>query len=358
MVLTIIFSSCKHSVKIQKNESDIDTLKTVVLPPLLEGEYTLAEKDFGEVIELQGISHPVDEIFKVSECEIIAIDSLLIMKNRQNPDMFTLYSLPSLKFIKSFGRAGNGPGEFRSPHLVKDESGEYLCFIFEMTNSNLYALNKELEIIELPTELKKGENTYDDKQLYGISSKNLIYVESTRNGKAIFHLTSKGDSTSLTLLKDLSFSDKQKSWAAYIGDLGVNGKNNRVVFAYKYFKRLMFLDTKNNTSRILNFETSDKTKTGNAVAMLAPSNVTYYWGMSSQNKYVYVLYSGRTPIDVSQELKSSSGYIYVEKFDWNGNPISKYKLDHWGYFCVNNQENTIYLVSTTDEQPFYSYKLP
>ena len=109
-------------------------------------------------------------------------------------------------------------------------------------------------------------------------------------------------------------------------------------------------------SRILTFKNKD-VKAGDPIEMLSPSNITHYWGISAQKRYVYFLYSGRTPVDVHNELQKSSGYIYVEQYDWNGNPIHKYKLDRWGYFCIDEDEETIYLASTTDEQPFYSYTL-
>jgi hypothetical protein len=343
----------------EQYEGVADTAVVETIPPLLEGEFLLTEKDFGEIIELHGTSNPVDQIFKISECELIALDSILIVKNLNNQDMFMVFTLPDFSFLKSFGRSGRGPGEFQFPSLVKDESGEFICFIYERTNNHLYSLNKDLEIRELPANFKEGERAmFNDKQLHGISSKQFFYVESTEMGKAIFGMDSENDTIKTTLIKNLAFSNKHKNWAAYIGDFGVNGKKNRAVFAYKNFKRLIFLDIENRTSKTVFFNPPGETKKGDAISMLDPSNITHYWGMSSNDKYVYILYSGRSPIDVSNELKNSSGYIYVEKFDWNGNPINKYKLDNWGYFCVNQVENTIYLASTSDEHPFVSFKLP
>jgi hypothetical protein len=311
------------------------------------------------MIELQGTTHSVDPIFfKVKECEMIANDSVLIIKNQNNTEMFMAFSLPEFRYLKSFGAFGRGPGEFQFPGLVKDESGQHLCFIYEKTNNHLYALTRDFEIREVPVVLPKGERTFNDKQLYGISSNEFLYVESIPKGKAIFSARSENDTMNTTLIKSLAFSDKHKNWAAYIGDFGVNGKKNRAVFAYKYFKRLIFTDLESGISKTVIFDIPAETKKGDAVSMLDPSNITHYWGMSSNDKFVYVLYSGRTPIDVSKENNKSSGYIYVEKFDWNGNPVSKYKLDHWGYFCINEQENTIYLASVTDEHPLISYNLP
>ena len=341
-----------------KKQEENSMNKVEKLPPLVESEMSLTDKEFGQIIELKGTSHPVEQIFKVQECEMIALDSLLIVKNQNTSEMFMAFSLPSFKFIKSFGKCGRGPGEFQYPSLVKDESGEFLSYIYEKTNNKLYSLDKDLKVGELPILLQKRKKSFNDKQLYGLSSNDFLYVESMKMGKAIFRINSKQDSLNTAILKKLAFSDKHKNWAAYIGDFGVNGKNKRCVFAYKYFKRLIFFDIENKTSKVISFDSHLKTKKGSAVSIMSPSNSTHYWGMSSNDKYVYVLYSGRTPIDVSRELNKSSGFIYVEKFDWNGNPVNKYKLDHWGYFCVNKEENSIYLASTTDEHPFISYKLP
>ena len=41
-------------------------------------------------------------------------------------------------------------------------------------------------------------------------------------------------------------------------------------------------------------------------------------------------YSGRTPLQVSRENGKSDGYIFVEQYDWGGNRVARYKLDHWG----------------------------
>lgn len=364
IVWTLILFSCKQTnedKREQLSEQDttiIDSSKIELLPPLPEGTLNLTNKDFGKTIELQGTSHPVNQVFKISECEMIALDSVLILKNINNSELFNIFSLPDFKFIKSFGKTGKGPGEFQFPSLIQLESDSSLCYIYEKTDRSFYLLNRNLELKKIPLNINKTKRKFSDKQFCGLSSNEFFYVESIKMGKAIFHLELKNNTATTTLVKKLAFSDKHKNWAAYIGDFGANEKNKRLVFAYKYFKRLVFYDFENKTSRVISFNTSAKTKKGDPVSMLSSLNVTHYWGMSAQDKYVYVLYSGRTPIDVSKELSKSSGYIYIEKFDWNGNPICRYKLNKWGYFCVNKKENMIYLASTTDEQPFVSFELP
>jgi hypothetical protein len=149
-----------------------------------------------------------------------------------------------------------------------------------------------------------------------------------------------------------------KGWASYSGYLGANFEKDRLIFAYKYFKKIVFTDLSGNVERTINFDTNTKTAKQSNVATLGPSSITYYWGLSAQRDYVYLLYSGRTPIEVMEEKKNSTYYIYVEQFDWNGNPIRKFRLDRWGYFCVDDKEEHIYLVSTDEEHPLYRFKIP
>ncbi len=369
MKRTILFSlillgtiSCKPTIEKEQKQTeyqfeDANSIRVELLSPLPEGELLVTDEDFGEIIELKGTSHQVEQIFKIRETEMIIKDSILIMKNKSEKHLFMAYSLPDFEFIKSFGMYGMGPNEFQFPSLVKSEGDDVLCYIYKRANEKLFSLSKEFEIKELSFKLPKSNRGFGDKQFNSWSENDIFYVESVERGKAVFQFILKDDSISNHLIKNLTFSEEHQNWAAYIGDFGGNKKKERLVFAYKYFKRLIFLDTESKKTRRVIFNYS-KPKKGSTISMLDPSNVTHYWGMSAQEDFLYVLYSGRTPIDVTKELDKTSGYIYVEQFDWNGNPIRKFKLDNWGYFCVNEAENTIYLASTTDEYPFLSYQLP
>jgi len=54
---------------------------------------------------------------------------------------------------------------------------------------------------------------------------------------------------------------------------------------------------------------------------------------------------------------SRTYYIHVEKYDWNGQPVAKYRLDQWGYFTVDEENNLLYLVSTNHDSSFFKYQL-
>lgn len=89
-----------------------------------------------------------------------------------------------------------------------------------------------------------------------------------------------------------------------------------MVYACKYFRQIKFLSLDGKKERHLIFD-QNKTKSGNTKAMLAPTNITYYWKISQTSENVYLSYSGRTPIEVGNDFKKGIDYIHIEEFDWN-----------------------------------------
>ena len=361
LFLSLLFCSCGQVTKKSEKKETIvvkDSVESKIIAPLEEGEFVCSDKDFGDIIELKGTSLPVEQIFRVSGLQMIVKDSIIIVKNRGGEHPFMVYSLPEFKFIKYLGIAGRGPEEFQSPRLVKADDNDVICYVYDGANENIYSIDRNLNLTKTAIKLKASKNRFfGDKQLHSLSKDDFMYVEKIKRGKAVFHTKIQKDSVDTQQIKKLNFNKSHKNWAAYIGDFGVSKEHNRMVYAYKKFKRLIFMDLEGKKTRVLDFK-SKEAKHGNTVNMLAPDNVTHYWGMSAQKNYVYVLYSGRTPIQVGKENDKTSGYIYVEQFDWNGKPIRKFKLDHWGYFCVNENEDTIYLASYIEEQPFLKFSIP
>ncbi|MFP4065466.1 MAG: BF3164 family lipoprotein [Bacteroidales bacterium] len=363
LILIALLNSCKHNKNSEGDTFTSDKFEyshdsIIHLSPLKSGIEHVTNNSFGDIIELKGISVPVNEIFKVNETQMLVKDSLLIVRNRFMDDNFMVYSLPDFRFLHSFGRAGRGPEEFQNPNLIKSHNNDVLFYIFELIQNKMYSVNMDFEINQLMYSLPNFSGSmFSIKQIVHISDSTFIMVDSTPKGKEIFDLKLTDNDSYGSEIYNLSFIDNRKNWAVYTGEFGVNPKANRMVYAYKYFKRLKFIDTESKESKTVIFKEYEN-KLPDFSDILAPHNKTHYWGLSAQEKHVYLLYSGRTPIDVSNENRKSSGYIYVEQFDWNGNPIRKFKLDRWGYFCVNEDEDTIFLMSNVDEHPFYMYKLP
>ena len=92
-----------------------------------------------------------------------------------------------------------------------------------------------------------------------------------------------------------------KSPFAYIGNLAVNPKKNRIVYAYGYYKKLKYLTLDASAIKDIDYNLDKfKAKTLRIVDGL-DQNVGHFYGITGCENYVYCAYSGRIPSDLSAD---------------------------------------------------------
>ena len=80
--------------------------------------------------------------------------------------------------------------------------------------------------------------------------------------------------------------------------------------------------------------------------------------VSPTRDYVYISYSGRTPYAVGSDNDKGNRYMYVEQYDWNGNPVRKYKLDNFSIsMMVDGRLNRLMLITYYNDDPYFIYQL-
>ncbi len=193
------------------------------------------------------------------------------------------------------------------------------------------------------------------RQIHVLPNKKLLYAANSAKGKKVYELIIDSNYTEKEL-NNLAINEKYNNWAAYTGNFAANVSKDKMVYAYKYFHQIRFMNLKGDKVKQLVFDNKEA-KPGKTTDMLSPTNTTYYWKMSQTKENIYLSYSGRTPIEVKNDFKKGKDYIYIDEFDWYGNPKRKFKLNRWGYFCIDEKRNKLYLVATNAEEPFYVYDL-
>jgi hypothetical protein len=374
--LTLLFcSSCGNRTSNSVTNDTLVIEDSYRLEPLKNETLMLKNKDpFGEIIELKGEQIIMDDIiFKPLESQMIIKNNFLLMQNRprgvlainqtgeqrivpNNDDPFTLgfftiFRLPEMELVQTFGIIGNGPDEFMFPHLCKNAEPDVLATILESSNGKLYDVlfDGSLRLSNMRIPKSDGYAGYYPALK---TASELYFVGTSSTGKSVFVLN---DSSQVSEIQNLGLDRRRRGWANYIGDFAMNKNQTCMVYAYKYFKIVTFFDLEYGAVRTLNFAKEEFDESTLEFFDGMDKNVTHYWGISTTEKHVYIAYSGRTPHQVWEQNKRGNLYIFIEKYDWNGNPIAKYKLDRWGYFAVT--ENTLYLISTNDDDPFFRYQL-
>lgn len=323
------------------------------LPPLEEGEIFLKDKDpFGEVIELQGthIVEPDTFIFRPSAPNMLVEDNLLIMQNGDAP--FYIFHFPEFTYMKTIGRCGNGPDEFQFPFVVKSLNPDYLCYLCERTRGKLYGLDREFRIHYINEIFKATGGWGFPESIYAIGKNSFVYPK----GRYIFRATLNGDSVITDKIFNLTIEHAKK--IPVTGEMNVNPLRNRIVYAYKYAQIIKFMDMECKTIRTLNFRQSEFKEETLHIADGLDANVTYYMQVLPTRDYVYITYSGRTPYKVAADNAKKNYYMYVEQYDWNGNPIKKYRLDAFAVFTtIDAKTNKLILTVYDYDDPFVVYQL-
>jgi len=361
-ILVIALCNCGNSKKNPPKSLDeinsksvADNQKTkLILEALKEGEIHITDSVFGKTISLIGKRLNLKE--KINPNQMLIKDNYLIIDNWGKDSIFKIFELPDLNCISSFGIQYFGPEGFVSPKLVESFDDSILFYIYENTDDKVYKVSKNNLSPVYYLTLPKQNLSLSDKQITFYDNNIAYYVASTENDKMIYYFN-KDSLPQEKVIKDLVLPGIKVSSTTVIGDFGINKQFNRMVFAYKYFKRLKIIDFQTMKERNIIFNAPKLAEGLDDVATLEPTNITHFWGMSPRNKYFWILYSGRTPIDVVRDNNLGKKYIFVEQYDWNGNPIKRYKLDDWGYFSVDEENSKIYLVSTVKPYSLIMYNL-
>jgi len=354
--LLVILSACTGGNKREQVPEEIPIPEQVnALPSLEPGVVNFTDNDFGQLVELTGEPVNIQQIIKPGQ--LLVKGNYLITNNQRKDSLFMIFSLPEMRCITAFGINGRGPDEFQFPRIVETMEDSILFYIYEMITDKLYKVPvKSLKPVYFIT-LPKQQRSLGDKQIVMVAHGRAYYAMSSEKGKSVF--TFDADSIpQQKLFSELAISGLKGSWTTYIGDFGINTIHKRIAYAYKYFKRLRIIDIESKNQRDIVFKAEELAEGQTDIGNLEPTNVTHFWGMSANSDCFWMLYSGRTPVDVQQANRSGNKYIFVERYDWNGNPLKRYRLDDWGYFCVSPDNRTLYLASTAGIHSLLKYELP
>lgn len=360
IVLSLNCSNPKRENNNSLNDSKSDTgiqnqIIKPVLQPLESGEIHVTDDIFGPTINLTGQPLYLKENIKPEQ--LFVKGKYLVTNNQRNDSVFMIFTLSDLKCIAAFGIKGRGPDEFSFPRIIETVEDSILFYIYEQTNEKIYKVPINTIRPEYYITLPKQNRSFGDKQLVFFDNNTAYYSASTSKGKMIYFFN-KDSLPQEKQIKNLAITGIKGSWTTYIGDFGTNKTLGRLAYAYKYYKRLKIIDLCTMNEREVIFDAMELTKGQPDIANLEPTNITHFWGMSPNDEYFWMLYSGRTPVDVQRDNRNKKKFIFVEKYDWNGNPVKRYKLDDWGYFCVDEKRNTLYLASTASIYSLLKYSIP
>ena len=311
-----------------------------------ENIQSISEEDFKENIQLREERKVTKEMLNVRN--FFVQDSFLVVNNSRKDSLFMVFDLSTFKCLHSWGRRGHGPNEHGLfTHTVKLSDDSFQIADFSRYRIDTYALpkfnlvsenkivneRKERALRHIPQKLLTDGHYY----YYDNFIKHELFLSKWQNGETPEEIYDFG-----------KYKKTYKSSSFYWGCLGLNKEHNRIVYAYKYLRRFDLLDLDGNYIKTVKINPYPTIHERGKNLDREKSTMCYMAVRASKDSF-YIYYLGYTVDEL--EDKGRKIATYIEEFDWNGNPVNRYKLNRVisDFEIIKNDEEKLSFIAIDEE---------
>jgi hypothetical protein len=307
--------------------------------------------------------------------KMIITDSYLIVAQNKVDTLFSIFSLPDLKLMKSFGLKGIGPNELLIYSLTGSfkpvHSNSATFAIYNRMKQVIYynvddvIQDQELSPIikEIPSELRylKSIAYFSDTSIIAMpytrtfSSELLVGFNFTKD--SLIHI--------LDFPNDYPNLDYNSKTNLYTHISAVKPSNDRYTLLYMYngmFEIYSLNDSIPTRISYTNFPTLETNHgiTNQSTILGDSETVLFSNEIHVSDRFIYIMvansYSGGKEFS-QPDKRISSPEIHV--FSWDGVPIQCITLDQdYSLFTIDEADHYLYAANRDIENVIYRYKLP
>jgi len=273
--------------------------------------------------------------------EMRFIDSLIVFEKSSGSPRFMVYQRNTHKFLGGYGYIGKGPSEFLAPgEQLLMSKGKPMAWVVDFYKNNLSLLNVVESInkgsnrvakkLKFPKEIKYVKQpviTQDSVLIGGMSDVGLF-------GRFVFYDLVSSKYKFFGELPDINRSSRLKEKLyGFISSISPNQK--KFVVAMHYFNRLEIYDSKGTVFKVLG-ESLNNAKNISDRDISSEKLRSQYSGVYSTDSYIFAL-----KLDVIETEEDKDKEVYVEVFDWEGNPVHKFILAEYAQGVAYDEKKKI-----------------
>lgn len=304
-----------------------------------------------------------DKISNSCISDVLVIDSLLLLQDECDSFYYHVYNLKYFQQIGKFGRKGEGPGEIAWTSFTGQyysEADSTYFWTYDINNGKLYLINlkSSIETSQLKaTHYPLDVNTIGAKEVVHLNS-NLFFADYNREGA---EFTSMIFNIILDTVQYISNPNEilkvpaHKIRALYNSKIARHPSDSKVVVAFEYFNRAFIYNQNGELSDSIIKQQEHIPDLRDPNILASNNTIRYNGDLSVDNDRIYLLNYELTIADYNDGRPSPT---YLEVYDWQGNPLKKYKLDN-RILAFSYSAESGYLVGVSDiyEYPLFIYQL-
>jgi len=297
---------------------------------------------------LRGKDHKIPvEMLMPTRMSIVG-DHLVVL-DQGGPDLFKVFALPELEYRYSFGRIGQGPGEFANidPNTVR-AFGSDLVFL-DHTKLVKMRIEKDSAMVLTTHILPTGRNPLNRLQLVNDSA----YVVDVMDGEHEYALVDVNTGAELKKFgrypsEDAPAPDPNR-YQKFLKSSVSSPVDGRFAVFYMYHDKIRFYEDDRFLLEVnINGEDGGyDSDTGNPVVFRAEPYAT------GTNVYTLNIEKRKREIDFSSFRPG------IERWTWDGDLAGKYMLDRpLISFCVSEKYGKMYGSGVESAGKIYTFDLP
>ena len=306
--------------------------------------------------------HQIGEILllKGQVLKIVFFEEYMILEKTQGSPRFLLFRKADNEFIKSYGTIGKGPNEFLGPgQQVITSNGNLLAWIKDFYKNDLVLLDinaegafpeentrilKRLKFPKSIPSLRQCFVTKDSLLVAGI-------LEVKHYGRFVSYDLASKETRFFGELPDVKRNAQLKEMLySFVSD--IRPDQSRYALAMHNFNRIEIYDSQGKTICIIG-ESFDRAKKIRNKDILQNNLIDYYTGIVATNQYIFAL-----KIDGSAKNFTKEKEVYVEVFDWDGNPVHRFILQEYAQGVAYDEDSKVlYSVNHWTHGNIYKYDI-
>lgn len=269
---------------------------------------------------------------------------LLIVTSYGSGKMIHVYTLPDLEYLDSFGAKGNGPDEIQVFPMICYTSHPDFFYIWGFTMKSIYKCKYSPVTHQVSFPKKIALESYETfNQPYLIDDSLFVYSAlPTEYAIKKYNIESNRLSGKIEIPQEGS----QPYFDINYGFVAANNRN--IVYAYNYKKEIDIYDL---ATLQLKVKLKGEYTPNAAISYNNEENILQYIHVVAGEHSFYALYKGCS-------ANSSSNECTIEKFNYDGKLLQRYKFDKCPQlFSVDEGNNMIYGYNFEYEDVWISGKL-
>lgn len=323
--------------------------------------------DFPQTLELKGRTVPLDTALFRYPFRIRVQDDKVVVLDLHNEDYFChAFSYPSFRYLSSFGKRGEAPGEQLSVENIRwdgedwwtlDANKSELIRFGGAASGDLLSCRETMKLDEAVSRPLDFALCGDSAFLIPDYSGDSRFCRTDRTGKLLSRMGTIPTANAEALQH--ARPALAQAWRSFID---YNPHNGVLAAVTQLGEVLEVCNLKDSTQHVVCIGPHGEPEFQVSQGYGIPTGIMGFSDVQVTDRAIYTVFHGRSFKEIVQNMEKGTklpdGGQYIYVFSLTGEPLKRYVLDHFVYgISVDEQKGIILATDVNQDEPIVEYQM-